>query len=512
MSDSIKSSGFDLVVSFDTTGSMYPVLSRVRNEVVSFVEEMFKQISDLRIGIIAHGDYCDKDNPYTIRILDLTSDKDTICKFIRETEKTYGGDADECYELVLRNARTTMDWGAGRTKAFVLIGDASPHGVDYRDNKDRISWTEEAGLLNDMNVKIFAVHALSYYRSSSRMFYKRIADITGGKYLTLDQFNEVTDLILATCVSQYDEEKLNEFVSIIKNKGRMTRTLARNIGILSNSKIDTGYTEGKAVQKDGLIPVNPGRFQVMSVERNCDIRSFVENNGITFKKGRGFYELTKHETVQQYKEVIIQDRETGEMFTGAQVRERLGLQPQIDKGGVKESLSSRDTSEFRVFVQSTSYNRKLIGGTMFLYEVDDLDTTGSVISDTPDTSKEIKDTKGAKDAKGSKHEKGHAKEVKKPEKTEVTKTKKASKSKKTKDTTSTPSGDLPDFDKITLPKLGIADINYIMIHTLNTIDSSLDVVVKLTESVDMAEFDSDTYKTIAKVLGGIADKINKIKD
>ncbi len=398
-------SGMDLVVSFDTTGSMYPVLSQVRNQVVSFVNDMFNNIDDIRVGIIAHGDYCDKDDPYTIRVLDLTTDRDKICDFVKTTGRTFGGDADECYELVLNNVRRTISWGATRSKVFVMIGDASPHSPDYYDNKDHLDWANEAGLLNTLGVKVFSVHALSYYRSSSKYFYETVAKITGGKYLTLDQFKEVTDLIMLTCVSEYSEKKLDEYVSVIRSNGRMTHTLARNINRLTSKTYDFGYD---SVQKDGLVPVNPGRFQVMDVDSNCDIKSFVEKNGIEFKRGRGFYELTKHETVQQYKEVIIQDRKTGEMFTGAQVRERLGLEPQIAKGGVKENLSSRDTAEFRVFVQSTSFNRKLIGGTTFLYEVSDLDYTGTDSYSTKtkadkkdDTSKVEKKTKETKTPKVS---------------------------------------------------------------------------------------------------------------
>ena len=369
--------GMDLLVSFDTTGSMYPVLSQVRKNVVSFVKDMFNSIDNLRVGIIAHGDYCDKDNPYTIRVMDFTEDEGKICDFVRNTAKTYGGDADECYELVLRTARTIVDWRPGRKKVFVLIGDASPHSVNYRDNTDRIDWRDEAHLLNEMGVQIFAVHALSYYRSSSKDFYSYIAKETNGTYLTLDHFDEITLLIKATCMAEYSETKLNDFISIIKSTGKMTRTMAKNMNRLSGKEV---VSSGEFVGADGLVPVTPGRFQVFEVDTDCPIKNFVESNGIEFKRGRGFYELTKHETVQQYKEVIIQDRETGDMFTGKQVREKLGLQPQVSKGGVKESLSSRDTVKFRVFVQSTSFNRKLIGGTTFLYEVSDLDYTGTTVS------------------------------------------------------------------------------------------------------------------------------------
>lgn len=395
------SNKIDLVVSFDTTGSMYPVLSQVRTEVEKFVHTMFSQFSDLRLGVIAHGDYCDKDDPYTIRVMDLTRDEDKLCEFVKETQKTYGGDADECYELVLNTARTVVNWRDGAQHVLVLIGDASPHGVRYPQNTEHLDWEEEAKKLGKEDVKIFSVHALSYYRSSSKGFYKSIAELSGGVYLTLDQFNEIVELIKATCYQQGGEEKLNEYISIIRDNGKMTNSMDRNFRRLKGEKVEEPeYHYGRTTTRRGtgrkssdesvtfkemaeLEPVMPGRFQVMTVDENCDIKGFVTKNGIEFKKGRGFYELSKVETVQQYKEIIMQDRETGEMFVGSQVREKLGLQPQTEKGGVNEKLYAKDAKEFRIFVQSTSVNRKLIAGTTFLYEISDIEDTGTEIKETP---------------------------------------------------------------------------------------------------------------------------------
>ena len=304
------SNKIDLVVSFDTTGSMYPVLSQVRTEVERFVHTMFSEFSDLRLGIIAHGDYCDKDDPYTIRVMDLTRDEDKLCKFVNETQKTYGGDADECYELVLNTARTVINWRDEAQRVLVLIGDASPHGVRYPQNTEHLDWEEEAKKLGKDDVKIFSVHALSYYRSSSKGFYKSIAEISGGVYLTLDQFNEIVELIKATCYQQGGEEKLNEYISIIRDNGKMTNSMDRNFRRLKGEKVDEAeYSYGRTSTRKRtsrktsdesvtikemaeLEPVMPGRFQVMTVDENCDIKGFVTKNGIEFKKGRGFYELT----------------------------------------------------------------------------------------------------------------------------------------------------------------------------------------------------------------------------
>ena len=330
-------------------------------------KELFSKIEDLRIGVIAHGDYCDAGKPYTIKILDLTTDENKIISFVNGVEPTNGGDADECYELVLNQARTQISWGSGRKKMLVVIGDANPHGVDYRDNKNKIDWLNEAGLLNEADVKIYAVHALADLRSQSRNFYQTIAAETGGVYLTLDQFSDATNLIMATCFQQFSEEALNDFVTIIRDKGQYNKSIRNNIQRLTG--IEVLYND--TVQKDGLLPVPSGRFQVMSVAEPMSIKTFIENEGVTFSKGRGFYQLTKSEEVSQSKEIIVRDKGTGEMFHGAQVREMLKLQPQIEKGGIKERLNSRSMTEYDVFIQSTSYTRKLIADTNILYEVPD---------------------------------------------------------------------------------------------------------------------------------------------
>ncbi|WP_293114559.1 hypothetical protein [Okeania sp. SIO1I7] len=60
------------------------------------------------------------------------------------------------------------------------------------------------------------------------------------------------------------------------------------------------------------------------------------------------------------------DRTTGDLFEGESAREILGL-PHDTTVRIKPN----NLEKYVVFVQSTSVNRKLIGGTRFLYEVED---------------------------------------------------------------------------------------------------------------------------------------------
>ena len=64
----------EVVFSFDTTGSMYPCLTQVRRHVKSTVTRLGEEIPGIRIGIIAHGDYCDAGSTYVTKHLPLTDD------------------------------------------------------------------------------------------------------------------------------------------------------------------------------------------------------------------------------------------------------------------------------------------------------------------------------------------------------------------------------------------------------------------------------------------------------
>ena len=52
----------DMVIAFDTTGSMAAYIEAVRKEVSELVPRLFKDNEDLRLGIVAFGDYCDMKN------------------------------------------------------------------------------------------------------------------------------------------------------------------------------------------------------------------------------------------------------------------------------------------------------------------------------------------------------------------------------------------------------------------------------------------------------------------
>ena len=353
----------DIVFSFDTTGSMYPCLTQVRRDVTATVKHLFDEIPGLRVGVIAHGDYCDAGDTYVTKTLDLSTDKAAICKFVQNVSATGGGDSPECYELVLNEARS-LRWQSGRSKVLVLIGDDVPHGPNESQNTKKLDWRNELGLLLEANIKVYAVQALG--RKHATKFYEEVAEKTGGFHLNLNQFADVTELITAVAYKQMGDSNLQGYYQEIEKKGKLNRSLDAAINVMLGKK-PTKSVFGEA----NLHAVPGGRFQVLEVDKDQGIADYVRDQGLRFNIGRGFYELTKPVLVQGTKEVVLRHKKTGDFFSGDKAREMVGLPALADD--VDTKLQPISLAEYTIFIQSTSSNRKLLKRTSFLYEVDDWD-------------------------------------------------------------------------------------------------------------------------------------------
>lgn len=142
----------DMVIAFDTTGSMANYIGAVKEHVKELVPKLFKQNPDLRIGVVAFGDYCDMPSKdefgKAYQVCELTDNENELIEFITNAHRTNGGDSDEFYELVIKKIVEETDWREGSTKAVLLIADANPHRVGYsysdRVVNNQIDWRKEA--------------------------------------------------------------------------------------------------------------------------------------------------------------------------------------------------------------------------------------------------------------------------------------------------------------------------------------------------------------------------------
>ncbi|WP_242059142.1 hypothetical protein [Nostoc foliaceum] len=78
---------------------MYPCLTQVRRKIENTFTRLIDEIPLIRIGIIAHGDYCDAGSTYFTKTFN-------ICDCVQNVEPTGGKDAPEFYELVLHKSQS----------------------------------------------------------------------------------------------------------------------------------------------------------------------------------------------------------------------------------------------------------------------------------------------------------------------------------------------------------------------------------------------------------------------
>lgn len=118
--------------------------------------------------------------------------------------------------------------------------------------------------------------------------------------------------------------------------------------------------------KARLDPLDIGKYILIPVDQQMQIRDFVTRSGHPYKTGCAFYELSKREKVQGNKQVAVAEKDpatgrmTGKVFSGPAARQLLGLPD------AEVTVKPGHNDKYVIFVQSTSVNRKLIPGTKLL--------------------------------------------------------------------------------------------------------------------------------------------------
>jgi hypothetical protein len=145
--------------------------------------------------------------------------------------------------------------------------------------------------------------------------------------------------------------------------------VGRSMGIRGTKAVfSTGAdaVNAQSIRAAGLDAVDPKSFQIVhatndGVMRNPAIREWVMNEaGHQYRTGMAFYELTKSEKIQPQKSVMVMDKKTKKVYGGQAARNLLGL-PDMEVR-VKPDFNP----DYKIFVQSTSTNRKLVGNTQVL--------------------------------------------------------------------------------------------------------------------------------------------------
>ena len=83
-----------------------------------------------------------------------------------------------------------------------------------------------------------------------------------------------------------------------------------------------------------------------------------------YRAGKCFYQLKNKVTLQSYKDIVLYELRTSKMFSGDKVRTLL----RIPEGGSIE-LNPATSTDYQIFIRSTSWNRNIASNTYILEEL-----------------------------------------------------------------------------------------------------------------------------------------------
>ena len=72
----------DILFSFDTTGSMSYILDEVKGRLSDMIQRLQSDILGIRLGVIAHGQYCDEEVFHLEKHTDYTQNVVDLCNFV----------------------------------------------------------------------------------------------------------------------------------------------------------------------------------------------------------------------------------------------------------------------------------------------------------------------------------------------------------------------------------------------------------------------------------------------
>ena len=172
----------EVVFVLDTTGSMSGLIDAAKEKIWSIASTMASAQSapEIKMGLVA---YRDRGDTYITKVVDLSSDLDSMYATLMDFKAGGGGDGPESVNQALYDAVHKISWSQDQDtyKVVFMVGDAPPH-MDYQDDVKypvTVKVAQGKGIL--INTVQCGVDGNTKYQ------WQQIAQLGGGNYFQVDQ-------------------------------------------------------------------------------------------------------------------------------------------------------------------------------------------------------------------------------------------------------------------------------------------------------------------------------------
>jgi Mg-chelatase subunit ChlD len=269
----------EVVFVLDTTGSMGGLIQAAKDKIWSIATTMAQAqpAPEIRIGLVA---YRDRGDSYVTRVVDLSTDLDSLYATLMEFQADGGGDGPESVNRALHDAVHEVSWGQDDDayRVVFLVGDAPPH-MDYQDD---VKYPVTLAAARRRGIVVNAIQCGD--SSDTAQSWQQVAQLGQGEYLRVEQSGGAVaiatpfDEKLATLSAQLDDTRLyygsEEEKQQQKRKLEATDKLHAGSSVASRARRATfNASESGAANllgKGELVEdVASGRVDLSSIEREA---------------------------------------------------------------------------------------------------------------------------------------------------------------------------------------------------------------------------------------------------
>ena len=172
----------EVVFALDTTGSMSSMIQAAKEKIWSIATTLASSDlqPEIRIGLVA---YRDRGEDYVTKVIDLSSDLDSVFSELMKFKAEGGGDSPESVNQALNDAVNKISWSSDQAafKVVFLVGDAPAH-TDYQGD------LQFPDILNMAQQKGITVNSIQCGEDqNTKQQWQEIAYQGSGEYLKVDQ-------------------------------------------------------------------------------------------------------------------------------------------------------------------------------------------------------------------------------------------------------------------------------------------------------------------------------------
>ena len=204
-----KRSSIEVVFVLDTTGSMSGLIRAAKEKIWSIASTMASAQSapEIRMGLVG---YRDRGDAYVTKILDLSTDLDSMYARLMDFQADGGGDGPESVNQALYDAVHSMSWSQDQNtyRVVFLVGDAPPH-MDYQDD---VKYPDTLAVALKKGIVVNAIQCGQ--NKATTKCWQQIARLGEGRYFQVDQAGDAVaistpfDEKIARLSKQLDDTRL----------------------------------------------------------------------------------------------------------------------------------------------------------------------------------------------------------------------------------------------------------------------------------------------------------------